>query len=221
MNTGTIVIVDYGVGNLRSVQKIFEKLGTEATVSSDPETIAAAIGLVLPGVGAFGDAMAKLRALNLIELLRELVLQRQMPILGICLGMQLLAHSSNESGVHEGLNLIDAEVEPLTIEGHRDWAGKKLTLPHIGWNEIRPVEDARLFKGIASGTDYYFAHGFQVRCRDETDVSAWCQFGDRFACAIERENIFATQFHPEKSQSGGLQLIENYTSLCNVRLPVG
>ncbi len=220
MTTESIVIVDYGVGNLRSVQKIFEKTGATAIISSEPETIAAARGLVLPGVGAFGDAMAKLRERKLVELLREQVLERRTPILGICLGMQLLARASSEGGAHEGLGLIDAEVEPLAVAGHRDWAGKKLTLPHIGWNEVRPSGPSRLFEGISAGTDYYFVHGYQVRCGDSADAAASCQFGDEFTCAIERGNIFATQFHPEKSQSGGVRLVENYISLC-ATVPAG
>jgi glutamine amidotransferase len=214
MNSCTIVIVDYGVGNLRSVQKMLEKSGATTFISADPDAIEAADGIVLPGVGAFADAMGNLHKLALVEFLREQALERRKPILGICLGMQLLARNSNEGGLNSGLGIIEAEVELLDVSKHRDWADKKLTLPHIGWNEVQPVPESRLFDGISNGTDFYFVHSYHVRCENKADVAAWCEFGNDFACAIENGNVFATQFHPEKSQSGGIQLINNYVALC-------
>lgn len=208
------VIVDCGIGNLRSVQKMLERQGVAAPVSGAAATVAAADVVVLPGVGAFGDAMAELRAAGLVDVLRAHALERRKPLLGICLGMQLLARESSEGGRHQGLGLIDAEVRPLAVAGQSDWAGRRLTLPHIGWNAVAPREDSVLFQGIAPGSDFYFVHGYQVVCGDPALAAATCAYGGDFVSAVEQDNIMGVQFHPEKSQSSGQRLLRNFVAHC-------
>ncbi|MDJ0949934.1 MAG: imidazole glycerol phosphate synthase subunit HisH [Alphaproteobacteria bacterium] len=212
-----VVIVDYGVGNLRSVQKIFERAGEGATISRERSAIAAADAVVLPGVGAFRDAMDKLEGLDLVKVLRRTALDDRKPFLGICLGMQLLADRSREGGDFAGLGLVPGTAERLDVSGARDLWGRALTLPHIGWNAVTPRPAARLFEGIALGSDFYFAHSYHVVCRDAADVAAHCEYGTTFACALERGNIFGTQFHPEKSQRDGMATIRNFLALCRQR----
>lgn len=210
-----VTIIDADIGNLRSVQKAFERAGATTVISGRAEDVAAAEALVLPGVGAFGDAMRKLNELGLTEALRQEVGKRGKPLLGICLGMQLLARSSTEGGLFEGLRLIDAAVERMDVRERKDWARKKLTLPHIGWNTAKARSDSQLFAGIAPKSDFYFVHSYAVKADREADVAATCEYGDEFAAAIESGNILATQFHPEKSHRDGYRLIENYLRICS------
>lgn len=214
MSDVDIVIVDYGIGNLRSVQKAFERAGASAAISDSPSDIAAADALVLPGVGAFQDAMTEIHARGLVTVLRKEVAEKRKPLLGICLGMQLIARSSTEGGECDGLGLIPATVERLDIEARKNWAGRKITLPHIGWNAVHPESGSRLFADIPSESDFYFVHSFHVVCDRDSMAAATCDYGLEFTCAIEHENIFAAQFHPEKSQHHGTKLIENYIHIC-------
>lgn len=199
------VVVDYGMGNLRSVQKGFEKVGTRAIISRDPEQIRNASRLVLPGVGAFPECMKNLSRLNLIEPILEFV-QSGRPFLGICLGLQLLFDESEEFGIHEGFKVIRGEVKAFSRE-------MGLKIPHMGWNEVFFRKDMPIFRGIADGSHFYFVHSYYVLPEDDTDVAGETQYGIKFTCAVARDNIFAVQFHPEKSQANGLKILANFASL--------
>ena len=194
------------MGNVRSVRNALEALGEDAVITSDPSEIAGADRLVLPGVGGFGEAMENLRQRGLVEVLEREVLQVRKPFLGVCLGMELLAKASSEHGVHEGLGWFDAEVVRFEAPP-RDG----LKVPHMGWNDITPVKDHSLLHGLKPGQFvFYFVHSYYVVCRDSRDVAATCEYGPPFAAAIARDNMFATQFHPEKSQDSGLQILRNF-----------
>ncbi len=202
-----ITIIDYGAGNLRSVAKAFEFLGATAIVSSGPEDIATAEKLVLPGVGAFGDGMKNLREAGLIEPLNREVLQNKKPLLGICLGMQLLAKDSEELGTHAGLGWIDAHVRRLDV------GGLGLKIPHVGWNDVSPKPGAALFEKVSASPSFYFVHSFAVACSNQEDIAATCNYGKDFAAAIQHGNIYGAQFHPEKSQKDGLRILQNFIEL--------
>jgi glutamine amidotransferase len=198
------VIVDYGVGNLRSVQKAFERIGVSATISDRADDILAAKALLLPGVGAFADAIGRLRTSGLGDALIEAAGKRGTPLLGICLGMQLLAESSEEDGHHIGLGLIPGNVRQLPA------IDQGLPLPHIGWNEVRSNENSVLFAEIPKGTDFYFVHSYYFDCAAPEMADAVCTYGMDFCCAVQHENIMGVQFHPEKSQSFGRQVLKNF-----------
>ncbi len=200
-----IVIVDYGMGNLRSVQKAFEKVGASAVISRDPDEIRKAEHLVLPGVGAFPQCMKNLTGLGLAEPVLEVVRSGR-PFLGICLGLQLLFDESEEFGVHQGLKLV-----PGRVRGFDKDMGLKI--PHMGWNEVWFRKDVPIFRGIEDGSYFYFVHSYYVDPTDEADVAAETDYGIKFACAVQRDNVFATQFHPEKSQAKGLELLRNFAAL--------
>jgi glutamine amidotransferase len=199
-----IAILDYGMGNLRSVEKALEHVGAVATISYDPGEVRAADGLVLPGVGAFPRAMERIRERGLAELIAERH-DAGVPILGICLGLQLLFESTTELGGGGGLGLLDGPVAELDAEG--------LKVPHIGWSPVRWERESRLTDGIASETPFYFVHTFAPRpAADELLGSA--AYGARFACAAERGDVFGVQFHPEKSSTAGLRLLSNFVGVC-------
>lgn len=192
------------MGNLRSVQKAFEKIGFYPTITHDHDRIKEASHIVLPGVGAFGDAMTNLNNLGLVELLNTQILEQKKPFLGICLGMQLLATKGYEFGEHKGLGWIeDSEVVRFDETG--------LKIPHVGWNEINFHNPSILFKDIPDHSDFYFVHSYYFDA-PKTYVTAECNYGSSFICAIQKENIFATQFHPEKSQIHGLKIIKNFAN---------
>ena len=215
-----IVVIDYGMGNLHSAFKAFEHLGADVLLSGSPADLRAAEKLVLPGVGAFGDGMENLNRLGLSDAMREEVLAKKKPILGICLGMQLLAKDSSELGMHEGLGFIDAHVRKLPVNGIRRASPSSsqtapqfatgLKLPHVGWNNVKVKEGARLFEKVSADPSFYFVHSFAVECNNPADVAATCEYGKGFAAALQHENIFATQFHPEKSQKDGLRILQNF-----------
>jgi glutamine amidotransferase len=199
------VVVDYGMGNLRSVQKGFEKVGSRAIISRDPEEIKNAPRLVLPGVGAFPECMKNLSRLNLIEPILEFI-QSGRPFLGICLGLQLLFDESEEFGRHEGLKIIRGRVKAFSRE-------MGLKIPHMGWNEVFIRNDAPIFHGIPNRSHFYFVHSYYVLPEDTSDVAGETEYGITFTCAVARDNIFAVQFHPEKSQENGLKILANFARL--------
>jgi len=199
-----IAILDYGMGNLRSVEKALEHVGVTASITSDAGEVRAADGVILPGVGAFPRAMERIRELGLDELIAERR-GEGVPILGICLGLQLLFDSSSELGGAEGLGLLEGPVGALEAEG--------LKVPHIGWEPVRWERESRLTDGIPSETPFYFVHSFAPRPRGE-DLLGSAAYGARFACAAERDNVFGVQFHPEKSSAAGLRLLSNFAGVC-------
>jgi imidazole glycerol-phosphate synthase subunit HisH len=204
-----IAVVDYGMGNRRSVQKALEHVGARAMVSREPETLLDADGLVVPGVGAFPAAMRNLRELGLLELIRGRAAHGT-PLLGICLGMQLLLDSSQELGQTEGLGLIAGTVSPLQTGG--------LRVPHIGWNEVRFERQSPLSAELPqAGCPFYHVHSFVARPADRNAVLGTAEYGERFATIIAQDSVFGVQFHPEKSSAHGLLMLRNFTRLCAVQ----
>lgn len=200
----TIAIIDYGMGNVRSLMNAFEYVGEEATVTADFDELEAADRLVLPGVGAFGDAMKAIESKGLRPVLDRLALELRKPVLGVCLGMQLFARRSYEHGIHEGLGWLDAEIMPMTPP-------PPAKVPHVGWNSVSFASDEWLFNGLPSGeSDYYFVHSYQMVCNDPADLIGTTDHGYPVTAAVRRGNLVATQFHPEKSQDNGLQLLQNW-----------
>jgi glutamine amidotransferase len=195
-----IAIIDYGRGNLRSVQKGFEKVGVEAIITPDPGVAAKATGLVLPGVGAFADAMTNLKDKGLEDVVREAIFLNK-PFLGICLGLQLLFETSEEWGYSEGLGIFPGRVRQLP---------DNLKVPHMGWNQVDFVKLNPLIEEIANKTYFYFVHSFYVEPADKTLVSGLTEYGLNFTSMISKNNLFALQFHPEKSSTMGLQILKNF-----------
>ncbi len=200
-----ITIVDYGMGNLRSVQKAFQKLGIPAEISQSPAEIARAEKLVLPGVGAFRDAMRELKTKQMAQPVCDHIALGK-PFLGICLGMQLLFDISYEDGEWEGLGVVPGEVVRL-----KDQPGLKI--PHMGWNELEIVGTPAILKDIPAKSHFYFVHSYHVVPQEESVVAARTTHGQPFVSVIARDNLFATQFHPEKSQRLGLKLLTNFAEL--------
>lgn len=203
-----IALVDYGGGNVRSVANALAYLGLDAVVTADDTVIGEAERIILPGVGAFGDVMAKLEARGLIEVLHREVREKGKPFLGVCLGLQLLAKSSTEHGLHAGLGYLDAHVERFDPTG----LPSTLKIPHMGWNEVAPEVEHPLLAKLPADAAFYFVHSYHIVCEDPAQVAATSLHGYRFAAAVHHGNIFATQFHPEKSQDNGLQVLENFSS---------
>ena len=201
----TIAVLDYGMGNLRSVEKALARVGAEPVVSADHDVIRDADGLVLPGVGAFPEGMARIRALGLDELVAERVASGT-PLVGICLGMQLLFSSSTELGGAAGLDLLPGQVRALEAPG--------LKVPHIGWEPVRFEARSELTAGLEPSTPFYFVHSFAARPAEQADVVGTAVWGERFACAVARPPVYGMQFHPEKSSSAGLRLLENFARIC-------
>jgi glutamine amidotransferase len=198
-----IAIIDYGMGNLRSVQKGFERVGYDAVVTRDLDQIQSARGVVLPGVGAFSACMQNLGRFGLIEPIRELVRRNQKPFLGICLGFQLLFSESEEFGKQKGLDLFSGKVV-----GFR--ANENLKVPHMGWNRLDKKNDSPFLEGISSGDYVYFVHSFYVVPDDRSIVATSTDYGEPFVSSIATERLFACQFHPEKSQELGLRILANF-----------
>jgi glutamine amidotransferase len=202
-----IAIIDYGLGNLGSVANMLKKIGAPAMITAAPEELRKASGLILPGVGHFDEGMRKLREKALREVVAELVVDGKKPILGICLGMQLLARGSEE-GVEPGLGWIPADVKRFEFG-----AGERLSIPHMGWNEV-DIVDADLFRGVPSiPARFYFVHSYHVVCDDPGRVAAWSTYGYRFAAAIRFGNVFGAQFHPEKSHKFGMAVLKNFVAI--------
>ncbi len=199
-----IAILNLGMGNLRSVAKALEHVGAEAEVTSDAAAVRLADGLILPGVGAFPKAMERVLECGLDELVRERN-AAGVPVLGICLGLQLLFESSTELGGSPGLGLLEGEVTEIAAAG--------LKVPHIGWSPVEWERISPLAIGIEPGTPFYFVHSFAVRPRAD-EVIGTVAHGERFACAVQRDNVFGVQFHPEKSSAAGLALLSNFAEIC-------
>jgi glutamine amidotransferase len=200
-----IAIIDYEMGNLRSVQKGFERVGHSAVITSDPAVLADADKIVLPGVGAFRDAIAALRERTLVGPIRDAIAAGK-PFLGICLGLQLLFDKSFEDGEHEGLGLIPGEV--LRFRLANDYK-----VPHMGWNQVCVRRRSPVFDGIDDGAHFYFVHSYYVAPRDNQIVATETDYPAPFCSSIWRDNLYAVQFHPEKSQSAGLRLLKNFAEL--------
>lgn len=200
-------IIDYGMGNLLSVQRAFEKCGSDAVIIGNPLELRDADRIVLPGVGAFPDAMDNLRKNGWIEELNRAVLEKETPILGICLGMQLLADKGYEVRECDGLGYIPGEIVRFTQTQEKE------RIPHVGWNEILKREDSPLFDGIADGTNYYFVHSYHFRVENEKNIATVTPYCGEFVSSVIKDNIVGTQFHPEKSQKAGFKLIKNFLSM--------
>ncbi|MFQ9532530.1 MAG: imidazole glycerol phosphate synthase subunit HisH [Roseburia intestinalis] len=200
-------IIDYGMGNLLSVQRAFEKCGSDAVIIDNPLELRDAEHIVLPGVGAFPDAMDNLRKNGWIEELNRAVLEKETPILGICLGMQLLADKGYEVRECDGLGYIPGEIVRFTQTQEKE------RIPHVGWNEILKREDSPLFDGIADGTNYYFVHSYHFQVANEENIATVTPYCGEFVSSVVKDNIVGTQFHPEKSQKAGFKLIKNFLSM--------
>ena len=200
-----IAIIDYDAGNLKSVEKALLFLGQESVVTRDPETILGADKVILPGVGAFGDAMEKLHRFGLVDVIRQ-VTAAGTPFLGICLGLQLLFRSSDESPGVEGLGVLDGEIVSIPPkEGYK--------IPHMGWNSLKIREGARLFQGIGQDPYVYFVHSYYLKADHPEDVAATTEYNVPIHASVEHGNVFACQFHPEKSGDIGLQILKNFCDL--------
>ena len=200
-----IAIIDYDAGNVKSVEKALQFLGEEAILTRDKEMLLSADKVILPGVGAFGNAMDKLHQYGLVDVIRQIV-EKGTPFLGICLGLQLMFESSEETPGVEGLGLLKGKIVRIPEKDG-------LKVPHIGWNDLQFPKESRLFKGFKGGEYVYFVHSYYLQAEDETDVAAIAQYGVHIHAAVEHDNIFACQFHPEKSADVGLKILANFVAL--------
>jgi len=199
-----VAIIDYGLGNLRSVYNGFEYVGAQPFIADSPEDMAGADCAVLPGVGAFGDGMQILRDNGWLNAIEIFAVKDKKPFLGICLGMQLLAKEGSENGFHEGLGLIDGHVVRLSPDDD------KIRIPHIGWNDVTAQAGSATYEGIDTPQDFYFVHSYVFEPDDPSVISGTCHHGQVFAASVESGNIWGVQFHPEKSQAAGLALLQNF-----------
>ena len=200
-----VAIIDYDAGNIKSVEKALHYLGEEAVITRDRDTILGADRVILPGVGAFGDAMEKLRTYELDKVIQEVVAQNT-PFLGICLGLQLLFESSEESEGVEGLGILKGKVVRLPEESD-------LKIPHIGWNSLKYPNPGRLFTGIAEDSYVYFVYSYYLQAKDPSIVTATTEYGTLIHASVEQGNVFACQFHPEKSSEVGMQILKNFLTI--------
>ncbi|CDT77693.1 imidazole glycerol phosphate synthase, glutamine amidotransferase subunit with HisF [Vibrio coralliirubri] len=203
----TISIVDYGMGNIGSVTRAISACGYKATIASTAEDILQADKIILPGVGSYTKAMQELRARGLEEAILESAIEDEIPVLGICLGMQILSTLGHEHGETKGLGLIPGEVVRLRPQ---DVTAR---VPHVGWNSVEVLTTSPLFYGIPSGSDFYFVHSYHYQVESLSNVLAKTEHGGEFTCAVQKDNVFGMQFHPEKSQKLGLKLIQNFLEL--------
>lgn len=206
-----VLIIDYGMGNTRSVANAFEALGCTVEISQAPEMLTEAEKIVLPGVGAFGDGMNNLLKLGWVAPLENAVLKKGIPFLGICLGMQLLAQTGTEGGVCAGLNWIEGSVERLPE------APPAVRIPHIGWNEVTTAGNHAMYRNLSPGTCFYFVHSYAVKPQHAGHSTGTCSHGTEFVASIAHNNIWGTQFHPEKSQKSGLTVLKNFLECCHAQ----
>ena len=200
-----IAIIDYDAGNIKSVEKALQYLGEEAVITRDREEILASDKVILPGVGAFGDAMEKLHQYGLVDTIQEVV-DRRIPFLGICLGLQLMFESSDEAPGVKGLGLLPGKILRIPKKGD-------MKIPHMGWNDIKIKEGAKLFAGLEDHPYVYFVHSYYLQADDPSIVAATTEYGVTVHASVEKDNIFACQFHPEKSSTIGLQILKNFIAL--------
>lgn len=205
-----IAIVDYGLGNTSAFANLYKRLNIPHCVAGTPDQLETADKIILPGVGSFDHAMTLLNESGMCEILEELVLQRKIPLLGICVGMQVLAHSSDE-GQLPGLGWIDGTVkkfQPSNLE-------QELYLPHMGWNTVIPLKTSPLFNDMGNSPSFYFLHSYYFSCSREGDVVAVTEYGDKYASVVHSENVYGIQCHPEKSHQNGIQLLQNFANFSN------
>jgi|YelNatPaOPRAMG01_1025707.scaffolds.fasta_scaffold07348_7 glutamine amidotransferase len=210
-----IAIVDYGAGNLGSVDKAFRYIGADVKVTSDPDEVSKADALVLPGVGAFSHCMDGLESIGLTQVVKDYI-QSGKPFLGICIGLQMLFEYSEEKGVHRGLGVLPGKVVKFNFDSShnsQEAAESALKIPHIGWNALKFENYSSLFDEVKEGERVYFVHSFHAVPAQPKDVIASTEYGYRFCCAVQHENVYATQFHPEKSGAVGLRILANFTRL--------
>jgi glutamine amidotransferase len=205
-----IAIIDYGMGNLRSVQKGFEKIGAEAVVTADPQVVLQADKVVLPGVGAFRDCMHNLEQAGFVEPILRVIAEGR-PFLGICVGMQLLFTDSVEFGLYKGLNVIPGHV--LRFPDDMTFAAEALKVPQMGWNQLHFKRRPPAFEGIADGSNVYFVHSYYVQPDNDDVIATTTDYGFEFCSSVWKDNIVATQFHPEKSQDVGLRILKNFAEM--------
>ena len=204
-----IAIINYGLGNLGSIQNMLKKVGyTDVVITHDKATIDAADKLLLPGVGAFDNGMGKINDLGLVDTLNENVLVKKKPVLGICLGMQLLTKGSEEGNL-PGLGWIDAFARKF----HFDEANQHLKIPHMGWNEVKPKKSHPLIDAMPADARFYFVHSYHVHCSHPEDILMTAHYGEDFTCSVQKDNIMGVQFHPEKSHKFGMHLMNNFIKL--------
>ena len=200
-----VAIIDYDAGNIKSVQKAIEYLGEEVIITREPEVILNASRVILPGVGAFGDAMEKLHKYNLVDVIKEVV-KREIPFLGICLGLQLLFETSDETPGVQGLGILKGKIKRIPDHG-------ELKIPHIGWNSLSFPNKGRLYEGISEESYVYFVHSYYLDAEDKDIVVATTEYGTTIHASVEQGNVFACQFHPEKSSSVGLKILDNFLKI--------
>jgi imidazole glycerol-phosphate synthase subunit HisH len=199
----TVLIIDYGMGNLASARRSFEECDATVVVSDHPSAARSASRIVIPGVGAFGEAMQRLRSAGWVDAIREAA-DEGVPVLGICLGMQLLAEEGDEGSLVQGFGLVRARIERMTPKA----PGERI--PHVGWNEVYPRPDAKLFRGIAPGSDFFFVHSYHLVPRDQDAILATTPYCGGIVSAVQQNQVMGVQFHPEKSSQAGFQLIRNF-----------
>lgn len=208
--TVMVTIIDYGIGNLRSIEKAFQRVGADVLRTDEPNAVRDAERLVLPGVGAFGACIDEIRVRDLERPIMDAI-NAGTPFLGVCVGMQLLFESGHEKGVHEGLGVLSGRVVHFHDAAERH--SEDRVIPHMGWNAIEPTRSHSLFDGLEEPTYVYFVHSYHAEADDSSDVLATCTYGHDFPAVVQQENVHGVQFHPEKSQAAGLRLLENFATL--------
>ena len=202
-----IGIIDYGLGNVKAFANVYKMLDIPAIIVTKPHELIKVSRVIMPGVGAFDHAMKCLQDSGMREMLDEIVLHQQVPVLGICVGMQMLTNSSEE-GVSPGLKWINGDVKKIDSSFN-----KSIYVPHMGWNDVKPLNNNDLFRGLSDDARFYFLHSYYVHCKRNEDVIAVTNYGVEFACAVNHENVFGVQFHPEKSHQYGIKLLKNFSEL--------
>ncbi|MES2794778.1 MAG: imidazole glycerol phosphate synthase subunit HisH [Bacteroidota bacterium] len=203
-----ITLIDYGSGNIHAIANIYKRLSIKYQLTADPNVLKEAKKLILPGVGDFDETMKAFKQLGIKNLLNELVVEKQVPILGVCVGMQILGKSSEE-GAEEGFGWIDGQVKKFDIEKLQT----KPYLPHMGWNTVQPQKESQLFENIISENGFYFLHSYYFECKNNDDILATTEYGIEFSSAINHKNVYGFQFHPEKSHQNGVEIFRNFANL--------